>query len=229
VTLAIPRLRRCAPVAVAAVALAGAVLASCGVPTEEGTRTLGTPPFGLLTTSTTVPPTTVPPGEGFRLTLYWVTPDDQIVPGNPIGLPTGPTFQQVVDLLVEGPPRESVPPNDPRTVPTTRSPAALRTYITEGLNPEPDGARHAAAGPLVREVENGVLDLLVDDSFRKASQETPTRFRLAIAQVVCTVTQFENVDTVRFFDSEGQLTLVNLEQIPIQTATRENIGDCDPE
>jgi hypothetical protein len=213
----------------AAVVVAGALVASCGVPTEDGTRTLGTPPFGLLTTSTTVPPTTVPPGEGFRLTLYWVTPDDQIVPGKPIGLPGGPTFQQVVDLLVEGPPRDTAVPDDPHSATTTTSPATLRSYITEGLNPEPDGAQHAAAGPLVREVANGVLDLLVDDSFRQTSQETPTRFRLAIAQVVCTVTQFENVDTVRFFDSEGQLKLVNLQQIPIEVATRANIGDCDPD
>ena len=225
-------------VVAAVVVAAAAVLAACGVPTDGDVETLGTPPFGLLTTSTTTPQSTVPPDEGFSLTLYWATPDDEIVPGEPIGLPQTPTFQEVIDLLAEGPPVDdstaatSTPPSSSAT---TMQPT-LRTYISEALNPEgeeepnPEGEddEHRAVGPLVVQVEDGILDLLVADRFREESQATPTRFRLAIAQVVCTVTQFENVSGVRFFDSRGQLTLVNLEQNPIEVATRANIGECEP-
>jgi hypothetical protein len=213
--------------AVLAVAL---VLAACGVPTDGETRTLGTPPFGLLTTSTTTPPSTVPLDEGFRLTLYWVAPNDEIVPGEPIGLPETPTFQEVVDLLTEGPPASGTNGSSASSRPgsATTAPPTMRTYITEGLNPEGEDVEHRAVGPLVIQVQDGMLDVLVADRFRDESQATPTRFRLAIAQLVCTVTQFENVDGVRFFDSRGQLTLVNLEQNPIEVATRGNIGTCDP-
>jgi Sporulation and spore germination len=213
-----------------AVALA---LIGCGVPSDRDARTLGTPPFGLLTTSTTTSATTVPQDEdGFPLTLYWVTADDQIVPGEPIGLPERPNFQQVIDLLAQGPPLDSASggsstPTSPTSGLSADTP--LRTYITEGLNPESEDATRQAVGPLVVQVkDDGTLDVLVDDRFRDESQATPTRFRLAIAQVVCTVTQFENVDEVRFFDSRGQLTLVNLDQNPIETGNRGNIGRCDP-
>lgn len=223
--------RRAWPVTLAAlVVAAAAVLAACGVPTGGDVETLGTPPFGLLTTSTTTAQSTVPPEEGFRLTLYWATADDEIVPGDPIGLPKTPTFQEVIDLLAEGPPVGGAAgsTSEPRSGSTTTAQPMLRTYINDGLNPEGEDVEHRAVGPLVVQVEDGILDLLVADRFRDESQATPTRFRLAIAQVVCTVTQFENVSGVRFFDSRGQLTLVNLEQNPIEVATRANIGECEP-
>jgi hypothetical protein len=218
-----------APVAALAVAAVLAVT-GCGVPSDSRVRTVGTPPFGLLTTSTTSPTATVAPGEGFRLTLYWVGPDDAIVPGEPIDLPSNPTFQEVIDLLTEGPPS-----GDAEATTTTRpgtgtiAPPALRSYITENLNPEGDEVEHQAVGPLIVQSQSGLLDVLVDDRFRDESQATPTRFRLAIAQFVCTMTQFDNVDGVRIFDSRGQLTLVNLEQNPIDVGTRSNIGQCEPD
>lgn len=208
------------------------VLASgCGVPADEQARTLGTPPFGLLTTSTTVPPTTVPPEEGFRLTLYWVTADDQVVPGDPIGLPQAPTFQEVLDLLAEGPPvSEDSEPSTSTTSGTTgtTSPPALRTYITDGLNPEGEDSEQQGVGPLVTGVEGGMVDILINDRFRDEAAGNQSRYRLGIAQMVCTITQFPNANAVRLFDSRGQLPLVNLESTVIEVATRQNIGTCDP-
>ena len=215
-----------------AAALLASAIAGCGVPAEDQARTLGTAPFGLLTSSTTVPAaTTVPADEGFSLRLYWVTPDEQVTPGEPLGLPEAPTFQTVLNLLAEGPP---VPDggNGGGSSTTTSAggeavPPPLRTYITEGLNPDPEGQR-SALGPVALNVDGGVLDILVADRFRDEASAQPARFRLGIAQVVCTVTQFDNVHTVRFFDSRGQLTLVNLDAITIEAATRDNIGRCDP-
>lgn len=208
------------------------VLAACGVPAEEQARTLGTPPFDLLTSSTTVPTaTTVPPEEGFSLRLYWVTPDEQVTPGEPLGLPEAPTFQTVLNLLTEGPPVPEGTTDGSSTTTTAEgeepAPPPLRTYITEGLKPETEGTEEAL-GPVVVNVDGGVLDILVADRFRDEASAQPARFRLGIAQVVCTVTQFDNVHTVRFFDSRGQLTLVNLDAITIEVATRDNIGRCDP-
>lgn len=221
------RTRRLDATRAALLAMVAAVLAgACGVPTDSEARSLGTAPFDLLSTTTSsAQATTVPPEEGFEITLYWVNPDDQIVPGETFGLPGEPSFQQVIDLLVAGPPGSGSGPSGS----TSPAEPGLRTYVTEALNPGDDeNGGQTGTGPLVTRAEGGRLDLLVDDRFRDESQATPTRFRLAIAQVVCTVTQFRNVDEVRFFDSRGQLTLVNLEQLPIEVATRDNIGRCQP-
>lgn len=211
--------------AAVAVGLAGVV--ACGVPTDQEVRSLGTAPFDLLsTTSTSAQATTVPPDEGFQVTLYWVNGEDEIVPGETFGVPETPSFQQVVDLLVAGPPGTNG--GAAGTAPTGEP--GLRTFVTEALNPGPDDEDGTAStsGPVVLRVEDRTMDLQVDDRFRDESQATPTRFRLAIAQVVCTVTQFKNVDEVRFFDSRGQLTLVSQDQLPIEVATRANIGRCEP-
>jgi hypothetical protein len=212
-------------------------LGACGVPADDEARTLGTPPFGLMTTTTTVPPATVPPEEGFSLQLYWVTPDDQVAPGDPVGLPEAPTFQDVLDLLSEGPPVGEAPTDDTTTTTVEGEPpppSPLRSYITEGLSPffpeddEDPAEERRSVGPYVVRVEHGVIDVLMADRFRDEAPGAPLRFRLGIAQVVCTVTQFENVDTVRFFDSRGQFPLVNLDAVSIEVATRDNIGQCDP-
>ena len=212
---------------------ASAFVAGCGVPSSGDAQTLGTPPFGLLTSSTApAAPTTVPPEEGFRLTLYWVSPDFQIVPSEPIGLPEAPTFQTVLDLLTVGPPLAEGADDTTTTTPSastdTTASQALRTFITEGLNPEGDEVEPAAVGPLIMAVDGGTVDVLIADRFRDESGATPQQFRLGIAQVVCTLTQFPNAEAVRFFDSRGQLPLVNLESSTIEVATRENIGQCDP-
>jgi hypothetical protein len=210
------------------VAVAAAAVAACGVPSEHAARPLPTDPFGLITT-TTAAPTTVPAPDGFRLTLYWVGPGDVIVPGMPIGLPEAPTFQTVLDLLVEGPgpvePAGDPPDGQP-------PPGGLVTYVTESLHPA--WRNDPAPGPVVERVDEatGIVDIAVADEFFDASSAQPQRFRLAIAQIVCTVTQFENARGVRLFDSRGQpITLVNLDTVPIEPpiGTRDNIGDCDPE
>lgn len=212
----------------AALLAVAAVVAACGVPTEEEARSLGTPPFGLLTTTTGATTTTVAPEEGFRLTLYWVGPTEEIVPGEPIGLTEAPTFQAVLDLLVDGP-----PVTDPEGTTTTTgagstettAPTALRTYVTESLTPA--GATPPNPGPVVRAVDetSQIVEVLVADDFAALPQ-----FRLAVAQMVCTLTQFENASGVRFYDSRGQLNLSTVEGVPLdgQPATRANIGTCDP-
>lgn len=216
------------PSGLAALLAAAATFAGCGVPTEDEARSLGTPPFGLLTTTTGATTTTVAPEEGFRLTLYWVGPAEEIVPGEPIGLTEAPTFQAVLDLLVDGPPI-SVPDGTTTTTRAgsteTTAPTALRTYVTESLTPT--GVTPPSPGPVVRTVDetSQIVEVLVADDFAALAQ-----FRLAVAQMVCTLTQFENAGGVRFYDSRGQLNLSTVEGVPLdgQPATRENIGTCDP-
>ena len=210
-----------------------ALVVGCGVPSGGDAQTLGTPPFGLAASSTApAAPTTVPPEEGFRLTLYWVSADNEIVPSEPIGLPEAPTFQAVLDLLTVGPPLAEGTNGTTTTSSSdstdTTTPPPLLTFITEGLNPEGEDVEAGAVGPVVGRVDGGTVDVLIADRFREESVQTPARFRLGIAQVVCTLTQFPNADAVRFFDSRGQVPLVSLDSSIIEVATRENIGQCDP-
>jgi hypothetical protein len=206
------------------------VVSACGVPTNDEARTLGTPPFGLDTTAApAATTTTVPPEDGFRLVLYWVGQGDVLVPGEPTGLAEAPTFQTVIDLLVFGPASTSgTGPTETTTTTaagdTTVSPA-LRTYVSESLHP--DWAPTDAPGPVVAAVDENTLivDVRVADDIA-----TAPGFRLAVAQIVCTITQFDNASGVRFFDSSGQLNLSTIEGVPLDgdPATRENIGTCDP-
>lgn len=221
---------RLGPGAPAALVVA-ALLAACGVPVDGEARSLGTPPFGLLTTTTGSTTTTVAPEQGFRLTLYWVGPTEAIVPGEPIGLPEAPTFQAVLDLLVAGPPvtepeGSTTTTTGPASTETT-APTGLRTYVTESLTPT--GVTPAAPGPMVRAVDDAtqIVEVVVADDFIALPGG---QFRLAVAQMVCTLTQFENARGVRFFDSQGQLSINTVEGVPLdgQPATRENIGTCDP-
>ena len=177
-------------------------MASCGLALEDEAQPITSVPFSLLgtTTSTTQ---AEPENPAFGLELFWISSTDESLIAVLRPQEDQPSVQDALDALVRGP-NEA----DPEPYPEARSPSSVSSL----LNPI---ARPVDGGHLVIEVADGT-------ELRDAN-------RLPAAVIVCTVTQFNIIDSVEIRDIDGTIPLSDIGSQSIEgAATRANFNDCMP-
>lgn len=164
----------------AAAAIAAALLAGCGLPTDTSPRPLEDVPFGLVVPSSTVPadePT--PSGSTFTARLYYVSGTRLVSIDTELPLANSPEAQAglVLDALADGP-RANLP---------------LRSV----LKPSESMTMSLRGSLATVELDQSVLDV------------TPSEQLFAIGQVVLSLTRVSPIVEVQF-TVDGQPVVVPL-------------------
>ncbi len=194
-----------------AIVLIGGLLlaAACGLPEQDQAQVLEELPADLLavTSTTSATPDEVELDAPFELALYWHDSDQG---GRLIRKvrqrTTAPTPQEAIEQLIAGPTEQEV-------------------AETESLIFGPNtGLRDEELAPVVGEPDGGIVTVTVSgNGFR----ELPNKANAA-AELVCTLTEFENIDGVIVRDLQPDpIGLVGANSESIEgPARRENFDDC---
>lgn len=157
-------------------------------------------PYELTGTSiATVPPAIEPQGP-FKLTLYFISEEDESLISVVRNREQPPQLQEAIDALSAGPTEAEL------------ALAPMRARFSESLN------------PIVSAPTAGLVVITVSDQ----AQLRDSSNRLPAQVLVCTLTEFDGVNAVQLRDSLGpiQLAGASAESIESEFARRENYNDC---
>jgi hypothetical protein len=175
-------------------------LAACTTPSENQAVVIDDVPYDLLGTVNSTPITESEPQGPFELELFFISEADETLVRVVRAREQPPGLQETIDALMVGPTEAEL------------ALVAMRPRLSESLNP-------VAASPT-----GGLLAITVSDEaqFRDLNNRLPSQV------LVCTLTQFDNVEAVELRDSIGPIPLTgaNSESIGSQ-ARRENYNECE--
>ncbi len=206
-----PGVTRCG--AAAACGLFAVLAASCGLPEQDQAQVIDDVPDDVLAVvSTTSTAVAVEEDDApFTLTLYWHESDQGRLIQVSRPSDTQPTPLEALQQLREGPTNQEIADT-----------AGVLTFgPSAGLRLTPDELAPVLEGPV-----DGTLTIRVSGAeFR----ELPNKANAA-AELVCTLTEFDEIDGVTVVDDQPEpITLVGNNAEPIVgPATRANFGDCEP-
>lgn len=185
--------------------------AACGLPEQDQAQVLDGVPIDLLavTSTTSAELAEVEADAAFELVLYWHDSDQggRLI-RNVRQRGTAPTPQEAIEQLIAGPTEQEV-------------------AETESLIFGPNtGLTDEQLAPVVGEPAEGIVTVTVAGT---AFRELPNKANAA-AELVCTLTEFENIDGVIVKDLQPDpIGLVGANSESIEgPARRENFDDCVP-
>lgn len=173
--------------------------ASCTVPGENAAVVIDEVPYDLLGSVDTTSTTEPEPEGPFTLELYFISEVDESLVRVVRPREQPPGLQESIEALMDGPTEAEL------------ELVQMRARLSEALNP-------VASPPT-----NGLVAVTVSDDaqFRDSANRLPSQV------LVCTLTQFPEVDAVELRDSIGPIPLAGANSESIGgPARRSNYNDC---
>jgi hypothetical protein len=182
--------------------LMGLLLGSCGLPRQDQAEVIAAEnvDYELLGTTTSTTSTTIVDQPTFEVSFYWHTASDNSLRQVIRGRDTAPDPVATLLELVAGPTAADLEENPD-----------LQTRLDESMQPE-----------LLGPDDNGAVLIRI----QRSAEEALTTDQAA--EFVCTVAQFDRINTVTIVDAEDTpFSLSGLGAVPIVGSARpSDFGDC---